>query len=242
MNVGMPRATPLDALLALLDASSAGTDGTTLTRTLTGAGLRTSPTRLLGDLLRLEQSGHLTVQRPSYTFAITDLGRAAALDLAPGAPVHTTVVIVDLVGFVAFTDDEGDHAAALAARLLRDVATTELVRRGGRLVKHLGDGILGTVPPEVDAVEAVAAIAARLQRADGRRWPVRAALRTGHPIAMAGDLYGADVNLVARLCALAEPSELVIGITDGDCDGAPGVEHVAVRGLPDPVAVVRVPL
>lgn len=238
----MPRATRLDALLALLDAPGVGVDGTTLTRALTDAGLRTSPTRLLRSLLELEDSGHVSIRRPDYEFAITDLGREAVIDLAPGAAIHATVVLMDLVGFVAFTDDRGDQAAARAARLLRDVAADELERRGGRLVKHLGDGILGAVAPEVDAVELVAAIADRLRHDDGTPWPVRAAARTGRPIAMAGDLFGADVNLVARLCALAAPGELVIGAADDACDGAPLLEHVEVRGLSEPVAVIRVPL
>lgn len=238
----MARATRLDTLIALSGAGDGGVDGTTLARSLTSAGLRTNPTQLLAHLLGLEDSGHVAVRRPEYGFTITALGRAAALDLAPGVPVHVTVVLIDLVGFVAFTDDQGDEAAARAAHLLRDVAAAELGRRAGRLVKHLGDGVLGTVPPEVDVVELVAAIAERILRDDGSRWPVRAAARTGNPIAMAGDLFGGDVNLVARLCSMADPGELVVGLVDEACAGAPLLEHLAVRGLPDPVPVIRVPL
>jgi class 3 adenylate cyclase len=232
--------TQLDVLFGLLGSSpSEPVDGGALTDRLHRAGFRTSASSLLSTLLRLEDSGHVAVQRrPTHSFGLTERGAAAAHDLGPGVRVDVVVLMVDLVGFVAFTDAHGDDAARRAATALTDAADTELRARGGRLVKSLGDGILGTLPSNADASAAVLDIARRCTRPDGSRWAVRAAARHGTPIAHGHDLYGADVNLVARMCAVAAPDELVVAVGP-EVDAA---EHLEVRGLADRVPVVRVPV
>lgn len=235
----MGRPKRLDLLFALLGSSAdEPVNGRMLTRRLADAGLEASPGTLLTALLRLERSGHVVVRRaPSHAFSLTPLGEAAARDLGPGKPVDVVVLMVDLVGFVAFTEAHGDDAARHAATVLHDAAAVVLRDRSGRFVKSLGDGVLGTLPPGADAGEAVAAIARRCERPDGSRWSVRAAARDGRPIAHRGDLYGADVNLVARLCDAAGPNELVLAVGPGAAR-----ELVDVRGLADAVPVVRVPV
>ena len=227
-------------LFALLGTSPVAlVDGEDLTGRLHRAGFRTNPAALLTKLLRLEESGHVAVQRtPSYGFGLTERGATAAHDLGPGARVDVVVVMLDLVGFVAFTDEHGDEAARRAATSLHDAADAELRARGGRLVKSLGDGVLGTLPAGTDPSSAVSGIARRCTRPDGSRWKVRAAGRHGCPIAHGDDLYGTDVNLVSRLCAAAGPDELVVAVGPE----VVGAERLDVRGLADPVPVVRVPV
>lgn len=234
----MPRTKRLDVLFALLGTTRDGpVDGEALTRRLARAGAPTAPDALLSALLRLEESGHVAVRRhPSHAFSITPLGEDAAHDLGPGGRVEALVVMIDLVGFVTFTEEHGDDAARQAALMLHDASDTELRSRSGRVVKSLGDGVLGTLPTGSDVHEAVTAIARRCERPDGSRWQVRAAAREGRPIAHGGDLYGADVNLVARLCSAALPDELVLALSLGDDDA----ERVEVRGLTDPVPIRRV--
>lgn len=236
----MQAPTQLDLLFGLLGTSPAApVEGGELTDRLHRAGLRTRPAALLTSLLRLEDSGHVSVRRkPTYAFALTERGTAAAHDLGPGARVDVVVLMLDLVGFVAFTEEHGDDAARRAATGLADAAEAELRARGGRLVKSLGDGVLGTLPAGTDASAAVAGIARRCTRPDGSRWSVRAAARLGNPIAFGPDLYGADVNLVSRLCAAAAPDELVMAVGPE----VSGAERLEVRGLPTPVPVVRVPV
>ena len=234
----MARPNRLDVVLALLGTTPRDpvtADG--LITRLHDGGVRGTPSQVLSALLGLERSGHVAVaRRDRYAFGLTPLGTGAAYDLGPGHRVDVTVVMIDLVGFVAFTAEHGDDAARLAAGQLHDAALVELARRRGRIVKQLGDGILVTLPPRSDTAEAVAAIARRCHRPDGTRWSVRAAARSGQPIEHDGDLFGTDVNIVARLCEVAEPDQLVIGLRRAE----DGIEQVRLRGLTDPVPVARV--
>ncbi|HJR25483.1 MAG TPA: hypothetical protein VJ804_08425, partial [Acidimicrobiales bacterium] len=141
----MPRPKPLDLLFALAGTTEeAPMEPAELVQSLERSGLRARPGTVLSSLLRLEGSGHVWLRREGgYAFALTPLGEQAAFDLGPGQAVQVTVVMLDLVGFVAFTEVHGDDAAHRAARQLHDVARAELRQRSGRLVKPLGDGILG---------------------------------------------------------------------------------------------------
>lgn len=227
-------------LLALVGTASDGpVGGAEVTRRLEAAGRPVRADRLLRFLLDLERAGHAQVSRGAgYAFALTDAGEAAAYGVGAGRPVDLLVVMVDLVDFVAFTDREGDDAGLHAATQLAQVTTEELGRRGGRVVKHLGDGVLGSLPVEADAVDLVAAIARRCLRPDGTPWPLRASARLGRPILLAGDLYGTDVNLASRLCGTARPGEIVLS----GFGPVAHVDAVEVRGVSTVVPITRVPI
>jgi class 3 adenylate cyclase len=231
------RTSNLEVLLALLGTSVEGPlDGDTVSRRLAANGRNLSASRLLAQLLALETSGHLDVSRKNgYRFALTPLGEEAAYELGPGDPIEVVLVMVDLVGFVTFTAEQGDNAAHQVARQLQDLGDAELRGAGGKLVKPLGDGFLGTVRTPTEGVGIVRRVAQRCLRPDGRPWPLRAAVHPGRPISFRGDLFGADVNLTARLCSAAQPGELVMTAASGD----PNAESLNVRGLRDPIAVTR---
>jgi class 3 adenylate cyclase len=240
MNAAMVRPKRLDLLFALTGTSEAAPmSPAELLGSLEAGGLEARPDAVLAGVLGLERSGHVAVGRDGgYAFGLTPLGEEAAHELGPGEAVALTVVMIDLVGFVAFTEAHGDDAAHRAARQLHDIAHTELRLRSGRVVKPLGDGVLAALPADADAADAVTAIARRCRLPDGSRWPIRSAARRGRPIAHGGDLFGADVNLVARLCDAARPDELVVAL-DAPADSD---ERLDVRGLASAVAVVRVPV
>ncbi len=119
-----------------------------------------------------------------------------------------------------------------------EIAREELSSVNGRLVKHLGDGVLGSLPVEADPVAVLAAVARRCEQPGGAPWAIRASARHGRPIAHGSDLYGADVNLAARLCAAAEPGQVVLS----GFPAVPPVEDLAVRGRSTPVPISRVAL
>src|SRR3954451_20135428 len=135
----MGKTSRLDVLLALLGASgSRSVDGTTGGRRLDLAGHPTKPGALLSHLLTLEATGLVAVdRRDGYRFALTADGEQAAYQLGPGDPVDVVLVMVDLVGFVSFTEAHGDSAAHHAARHLHDLGDIELRRVGGTIVKPL---------------------------------------------------------------------------------------------------------
>jgi adenylate cyclase len=124
---------------------------------------------------------------------------------ATSAPLKVvrTFAFLDLSGFTAFTDAAGPTAAhelLVAFRtLVRDVAG----KRGVRVAKWIGDGVLlvSVVPQPV--VAAAVDIASRVQ---DERVAVRGGVSTGPVIILDGDDYvGRALNLASRLCDSSAP-------------------------------------
>ena len=197
-------------------------------------GRRCTPGRLLPSLLRLEDAGLVAVDRAGdpHRYALTVRGTTAAYDSGPGQPEPAVLVMADLVGFTRFTERHGDGAAHEQASRLISLARSAARAHGGALVKSLGDGVLLRLPPQAEPVPVLQALAAGLATGEPS-WQLHAAAHRGTPLRHGGDVYGRDVNLVARLCGQARAGELLV--TDGD-------EAVAVEGFDDPVHVRRVTL
>ncbi len=224
-----------EVLLALLDVAEPGVGGLELQDRLGAQGKRPSADKLLVTLLSLETAGHVAVRREAAMgFALTAQGRERAYELGGGQPVHLQLLMADLVGFTAFTSMHGDTAAHAAADGFHRAATDALRLGGGEVVKVMGDGFLAWLPPAADPMPVVTAVAAGCERPDGEPWLLRAASHVGHPIRHRRDLFGGDVNLVARLCAAAAPGELV-----RSHGGVDRPEPLQVRGLDAPVSVWR---
>lgn len=124
---------------------------------------------------------------------------------AGGAPVDLAVVFTDLEGFTAFTAAEGDDAAGRL--LLAHYRNAEQLarRRGGRVVKRLGDGLLLAFasPP--------AAVLTCLERRETAPLPLRAGVHRGVVNVTADDdVVGHVVNLASRVAASARPGELLV--------------------------------
>ena len=228
--------TVVEVLLALLDTDEhERVDGGEVMERLSSAGVKSTPGNVLARLVGLEASGHVDIdRRGDYRFSLTPIGHQAAFDLGPGRPVEVVLLMADLVGYVPFTARAGDAAAHAVALGLGRAATRAVGDRGGDVVKLIGDGVLATAPSVVLAVDAARALAGACRNLDGGPWMLRAAVHAGRPVAHRGDLFGADVNLVARLCALAPAGHALV-------TGAGG-EPYAVRGLDEPVAAAAVAL
>lgn len=163
--------------------------------------------------------------------------------------VHGTVTFTDIVGFTAFTEEEGDERA-LAVLAVQDEAVASVLPGGARVVKELGDGLMLWCP---DAAEAVRA-ALRLQDAlveaeDPDRFPlwIRVGIHTGEQRPRGQDLVGHDVNVAARVVDLAGPGEVLVSQAtireaDGGLDGLSCVEvgPTVVKGIKEPVWIHRV--
>lgn len=230
-----------DVLLAVAEAAGPGAvDGGAVLAVLEGR--RIGPARadrVLARLLELEAGGLVEVGRAGgLRFGLTSAGERAVGRLGGGRTVAVSLAMVDLVGYVAFTDEHGDADAHRAALDLATRSRQVLGAVGGRVVKTSGDGLIAAAGPEVDLVPVVRSIAAASRQPDGTRWPVRASVHVGTPIEHDGDLFGRDVNLLARLCDAAAPDEVVASAPPGTT-GRHGVEQLVVRGLPAPVLVRR---
>jgi class 3 adenylate cyclase len=155
--------------------------------------------------------------------------------------VHRSFAFVDVSGFTALTELEGDERAVDVLTAFRSLLRDICARRGVRIAKWLGDGVmlvcvdtrplletileLHYVVGEVGAVETVS---------------IRSGITCGDVILMEGDDYiGHCVNVAARLCDLASAGEAL---------AAPAVKsflpswgeivsetHVTLRGVEKPV-------
>ncbi|HEX4867885.1 MAG TPA: adenylate/guanylate cyclase domain-containing protein [Acidimicrobiales bacterium] len=123
--------------------------------------------------------------------------------------VDRCFAFVDLCGFTAFADQHGDERVVLILAEMRTTLRESCARRGVRIVKWMGDGAMLSST----MIDAVAGLVVELDQKMARTvpsLPIRAGLDTGPVIMFEGDDYiGHPVNVAARLCAIAEPHELL---------------------------------
>lgn len=123
-----------------------------------------------------------------------------------------TILFTDIVGSTneALGDDAGMALLGVHDTIVRDALSAE----GGREVKHTGDGIMASFVSAAAAVRC----ATRIQRAlakhheepSGYPLKVRIGAAAGEPIERAHDLFGATVQLAARLCSHAQPDQILV--------------------------------
>ncbi|HUI02909.1 MAG TPA: adenylate/guanylate cyclase domain-containing protein [Acidimicrobiales bacterium] len=160
--------------------------------------------------------------------------------------VRRTFAFLDLSGFTALTESEGDeHAVAVLAvfrAALRDICS----RRAVRIAKWLGDGAMlvsvETMPLVAAALETKAAVDAAPDQVR-----VKCGVTTGTVILLEGDDYvGHAVNVAARLCDLAVGEEiLALPAVVPELPPWATVEQAAavtLRGLGHPIDIVRLGL
>lgn len=133
---------------------------------------------------------------------------AAAFD-----PAFRAIMFTDLVDSTAMTARLGDARAVEMVRAHDAMVRRALKDAGGREVKHTGDGIMASF----DAVPASAACARSIQRAfeafnlaSREKLRVRIGLHAGEPIEDSNDLFGATIQMAARICQAAKPDAILV--------------------------------
>lgn len=125
------------------------------------------------------------------------------------------ILMADVVGYSHLV--EVDEAGTLAALKRRRTTILQplVARHQGRIVKVMGDGVLLEFASAVNAAQC----AADLQRAmamanedvpQEKQIVLRVGISLGDVVVEAGDLYGAGVNIAARLEAICEPGGICI--------------------------------
>ena len=118
----------------------------------------------------------------------------------------------------------------------------------GLEVKHTGDGIMASFVSVQDALRAAVQIQRGFARHNASRPEARLAVRigmsAGEPVAESGDLFGAAVQLAARLCAYATPQTIVASGVVADLAVGKGFvfgprHDVELRGFPYPLHRAR---
>jgi class 3 adenylate cyclase len=123
--------------------------------------------------------------------------------------VDRCFAFIDLCGFTAYTEENGDEEAVLLLAGFRTSLREAAARRGVRIVKWLGDGAMlsSTMPDAVIAL--VVETDHQLERTSATL-SLRAGMDVGPVIMFEGDDYiGRPVNVAARLCDVAGPRKLL---------------------------------
>ena len=140
-------------------------------------------------------------------------------------PLARAVGFADMVSFTRRTAGLGSTDLSLFVQRFETAARDVVTQAGGRVVKTIGDAVLFIADtPGVGAAVATGladAFGASLdveaargagQLAEGARGvgPVRVGLVWGRVLSRFGDVFGASVNLAARLTDVAEPSTVLV--------------------------------
>lgn len=129
----------------------------------------------------------------------------------------TTIVVTDLATstehLTASGDDQGVAAITAHLRLVRTVVE----RHGGRVAKTLGDGVMALFNSAYDASRAGISLQQQVDRLSRATHP-EPRLRVGASVGevvdasdgLNEDVFGAAVVLAHRLCAAAEPGQILV--------------------------------
>jgi class 3 adenylate cyclase len=145
---------------------------------------------------------------------------AAGAAILPGGgadardPGIRTVLFTDVVNSTTLTQSLGDEAAFALLGVHDTVVRNALADLGGHEVKHTGDGIMASFVSTAAAVRCAIQIQRELdkyaQANPERALKVRVGAAAGEPVEQHNDLFGSTVQLASRLCAHAQPEQILV--------------------------------
>ncbi len=173
----------------------------------------------------------------------------AGAALVPGAtnerdPGIRTVLFTDIAESTMLTQALGDEAALAMLGVHDTIVRDALSASGGREVKHTGDGIMASFISAAGAVRCAIEIQRQLdkhsQENPDRPLKVRVGAAVGEPVEQQNDLFGSTVQLAARLCAHAQPEQILVSNAIAElCIGKglsfEDVGEVTLKGFNSPV-------
>jgi len=160
------------------------------------------------------------------------------------------ILFTDLCDSTQLTQQLGDSAFMALLHDHDDIVRSALSKHTGREVKHTGDGIMASFSSVSAAIEAAIAIQRALidRNAHGATpLSLRIGVSAGEPVTERDDLFGAAVQLSARLCQVAAPGAIAVSTAVRElCVGKPFdfefSGDVTLKGFAQPVPVFEVRL
>ena len=134
---------------------------------------------------------------------------------ATGASASSTITVMftDMVGSTDMTQDRGDVAAQEIVRRHNTIVRMAISQYGGKEIKHTGDGIMASFDDATGAVDAAISIQRNVGNHNKARPDLplllRIGLNAGKPIQEENDIFGATVQLAARVCAATQPEQIL---------------------------------
>ena len=124
-----------------------------------------------------------------------------------------TILFTDMEGSTALTQRIGDAAAHEVLQAHNSIVRHALRLTGGSETKHTGDGIMAAFRSAsralTCAVNIQAAVAVHNSANPETQLGIRIGLNAGEPVAEDEDLFGSAVQLAARICAQAQPGQIL---------------------------------
>ena len=132
------------------------------------------------------------------------------------APALRAIVFTDVCGSVAQTQELGDDVHMQLLGEHDGIVRRELAIHDGREVKHTGDGIMAAFTSVVSAVAFAVDVQRRLHERNQEAtipFGVSIGISAGEPVTNDhDDLFGAAVQLAARLCAAASSGDIAVSV------------------------------
>ena len=140
---------------------------------------------------------------------------------------HRAVAFADLAGYTALTEAHGDTGAAdVAERFF--ALTASVLRADARIVKTIGDAVMVVTSEAHDGLEIGLDVLRAVER-EAHFPGVRVGVHYGPIVERNGDVFGATVNVAARLTAHAHVSQLLTTSTIAAL--LQGHEHLSATAL-----------
>jgi class 3 adenylate cyclase len=174
-----------------------------------------------------DQAAVETVHREAHGLMadnVIEVGRGPINEFLGAVPRHPVgeayvetavraILFTDFCGSTQLTQELGDEGFMHVLREHDAIVREALRARSGSEVKHTGDGIMASFVSAISAVESgidiQKAVASRNDAAD-QPFHIRIGISVGEPVTDRGDLFGAAVQLSARLCDIASPGAIAV--------------------------------
>lgn len=153
------------------------------------------------------------------------------------------IVFTDIAGSTDISTRLGDATAMEVLKRHDTIVREALDTHGGREIKHTGDGILSCFVSVSRAVEATIAIQRATKGVDNLG--VKIGLSVGEPVEQSNDIFGASVNLAARICDHAGGGQILTSGAVRDLSVGKSFAFneqgmIALRGFPEPVRLYEI--
>lgn len=179
----------------------------------------------------------------------TSLGGDIKWGRVPVDSAFRAIMFTDLKDSTAIATAAGDKKALHLLHVHNALTRNALRDNAGREVKHTGDGVMASFTSVAQAIECAMAIqkafaAFNSENAD-TPLHLRIGITAGEPVEEENDLFGAAVNLAARVCAYAHPDQIlavpiVVENYPGDKALFSNAGEFHPKGFPSPIQVYQV--
>ena len=159
------------------------------------------------------------------------------------------IMFTDLEDSTQMISDSGDVKSMELLRAHNALTRDALHMHTGREIKHTGDGFMVSFASAVSAVECAISIQKMIvehnEENSNTRMALRIGISAGEPVRNDNQLYGAAVNLAARLCTHAKPGSILVAQVVRDLTVGKSIPFIDLgdfeaKGFEQPVPLIEV--